>query len=296
MRHKKLLAVFLAPLFALFIAAFHPQPIVQSTIIDSRPIHSEDTGSAKEALLSFAESVTIDHINLSNGLSNTDELTPWWQQPGFQILAIIAAVLLMIGMIENRRLKKLLALRGQELDQANKQIVQRDIRDPLTKLYTRHFFTEQAQIEMDRALRLESRLGLLMMDLDDFQQVTNSYGPAVGDLVLQTVAKFLQQNLRGHDLICRYENENFAILMNTIEADIFSQRAEGIRQSIMDLQTHYGDQIIQVTCSIGGAMFPKDARNLDSLIKLADDMLDLSRQGGKNQVRIYADEEDMQHP
>jgi diguanylate cyclase (GGDEF)-like protein len=146
------------------------------------------------------------------------------------------------------------------------------------------------------ALRLESRLGLLMLELDDFKQVNDSYGQAAGDLVLQGVAKFLQQNLRGHDLICRYDGQKFVILMNTIEADIFSQCAEGIRQSIMALESQYEDQIIQVTCSIGGAMFPKDARNLDQLIKLADDMLDKAKQSRKNEVRIYAGEEEVERP
>lgn len=289
MKHKKLLSVLLTPLIALSLAAFYPQPIVQSTIIDPQFMNNE-------ALLSVDKSLTFECIAPNNGLSGTAVLTPWWQQPGFQILAIIAAVLLMIGIIENRRLKKLLAIRDQELDQANKIIVERDIRDPLTKLYTRHFFTEQAQIEMDRALRLESRLGLLMMELDDFKQVNDSYGQEAGDLVLQVVSKFLQQNLRGHDLICRYEDEKFLILMNIIEAVIFSQRAEGIRQSIMDLQSHYKDQIIQGTCSIGGAMFPKDARNLDQLIKLADNMLNESKSSGQNQVRIYTGKEDSEHP
>jgi diguanylate cyclase (GGDEF)-like protein len=84
-------------------------------------------------------------------------------------------------------------------------------------------------------------------------------------------------------------------LQAVVAADIFSQRAEGIRQSIMELQSHYQDQIIQVTCSIGGAMFPKDARNLDQLIELADDMLDKAKQGGKNEVCIYAGEEEVKH-
>lgn len=161
--------------------------------------------------------------------------------------------------------------------------------DWLTGLYNRQFYDRLVRIEIERATRSGSRLALLVVDIDDFKMINDTIGHRKGDEALVVLADLIRANLRKIDLPFRYGGEEFVILLpGTGEVEAI-HTAERLRSVIADYREFLDDhgQRRPITVSIGGAVFPEDARTEDELFRRADGALFVAKRKGKNKVEFY---------
>ncbi len=162
-------------------------------------------------------------------------------------------------------------------------------RDGLTGLQNHRAFQEQFDSELMRAQRYNYGLTVLMIDIDFFKKINDTYGHPVGDKVLKEVAVLLAQAVRaGSDLVARYGGEEFIIAL--IESDRASamETAERIRESVASKAFDAGaGRNFSVTLSIGGALYPEDSRKGSDLLEKADKALYGAKQSGRNRTLFY---------
>ncbi len=160
--------------------------------------------------------------------------------------------------------------------------------DALTGLHNRAQLDASLEIELSRARRTRNPLSLLMIDLDHFKHINDSYGHAIGDRVLRAVAESLGQITRCSDLACRYGGEEFAVILpDTSSANAYAV-AEKIRLSLMALNLREGQATIPVTASIGiSGTRPGGLTQAAELLREADQALYLSKQRGRNRTELF---------
>jgi len=158
--------------------------------------------------------------------------------------------------------------------------------DSLTGLYNRKHFTELANVDIERALRLEQSIYTVMLDLDFFKNVNDTYGHAAGDIVLKVTAGIIRQTIRSYDLLGRYGGEEFVLLITALDLTEAHKLMERIRENMEHSIINYEGQEIKITCSIGLARFD-EKDTLESSIKNADEALYAAKNSGRNQVKIH---------
>ena len=158
------------------------------------------------------------------------------------------------------QLGRTLILRFQLQDkmehEAARRLYDNAVRDPLTRLYNRRFMDERLKEEFAYSVRHQSALSVILMDIDHFKAVNDTYGHAAGDEVLRQIAMVVQETVRVEDVATRYGGEEFCIIARGIEAPGAMTLAERLRSRICGLLIDSGDdQLIQVTSSFGVATF-----------------------------------------
>ncbi len=182
------------------------------------------------------------------------------------------------------------------------------IHDSLTRLVNRHHFLSLAKIEFERAKRYEKPLSVIMLDIDHFKQVNDTYGHIIGDLVLQYVADQCVANLRSHDIVARYGGEEFVILLpeTTAQSMLFDQTsissakepakvvAERLKHGfeIRSLETERGSFTMHI--SLGVAELTEDVSTVEQLIDNADQALLYAKNTGRNRVAIWPMDKDIE--
>ena len=161
------------------------------------------------------------------------------------------------------------------------------IRDPLTNLHNRRFLEDTLPRELARAKREGYSLALIMIDLDKFKQVNDTYGHAAGDEVLKALATILQTSARESDVICRYGGEEFLVALPRMSSDEAMQRANKWRRELSETTIRLGDLMINVTLSAGVAAFPDHGIDIDTLLSRADQALYRSKDEGRNRVTRF---------
>jgi two-component system cell cycle response regulator len=159
--------------------------------------------------------------------------------------------------------------------------------DPLTKLLNRRALLERLSREVDRAKRYESKLTLLLLDIDHFKRINDERGHLVGDGVLRQIGGLIEASVRTVDIAARYGGEEFVLILPETSQDGGIIFAERIRESIerypFDASS---DEPLHLTASIGVATFPSPrVESTDDLFARADEALYRAKSGGRNQVR-----------
>lgn len=161
--------------------------------------------------------------------------------------------------------------------------------DPLTEAYNRRFGLSRLHEEFTRSVRSGSPLGVLMLDLDHFKAVNDTYGHLVGDRVLRAAAAACRRIIREGDILIRYGGEEFLILVPGAALANLAELGERVRRAIAATVVAEGDQRIGITVSIGGASFPEqDVESSDALVELADSALYVAKRGGRDRVQLAA--------
>ncbi len=157
--------------------------------------------------------------------------------------------------------------------------------DGLTDLFNRRHFLEIAEREMSRGIRYGRNLSLLMLDIDHFKAVNDTYGHDMGDMVLKMVARVCREKIRECDLVGRLGGEEFAVLCPDTHEEEGSILAERLRQAIGEprVPTPEG-KLINVTISIGCAGLTGDTPDLETLLKLSDRALYAAKDSGRDRV------------
>lgn len=156
--------------------------------------------------------------------------------------------------------------------------------DPLTGLPNRTLFSDRVQHELAHAKRQAGHFALVFLDLDHFKPINDNYGHAIGDILLQQVAKRLQRALRASDTVGRIGGDEFVLLLAEVSgADAALALAEKIRHEIARPYSINGHDLT-ISCSLGVSIFPNDGEDEISLTKSADDAMYQAKDGGRNSV------------
>ena len=160
------------------------------------------------------------------------------------------------------------------------------VTDELTGLVNVRRFQEQLDAEIDRSDRFGSPLSLVMIDIDNFKSVNDTYGHQQGDLVLIEVARTLRRLSRDVDVPARYGGEEMAVILPQTDLTGAEQQAERMRAALeaMEIKRLDGRGLLPVTASFGVSSYPTQAKEKDALIAAADAALYRAKRGGKNRV------------
>lgn len=167
-----------------------------------------------------------------------------------------------------------------------REIQQLAITDSLTGLYNRRHFFELGRREIVRAMRYRRELAMLMLDIDHFKDVNDTYGHATGDQVLRTVSARCRESLREIDLIGRYGGEEFVVLLPETTLDGGRFVAEQLKQRIA-MPVEVEDDTITVTASLGVVVLNKHSTSLESMLGYADSALYEAKKAGRNRVHVW---------
>lgn len=158
------------------------------------------------------------------------------------------------------------------------------LRDGATHLYNRRFLEEFIDKTAEQALRSHLSYSILMIDIDYFKMVNDTYGHDSGDIVIKSLAEILQQTVRKADLPIRYGGEEFLVLLHNTTPEGALQVAQKIRTSFATKKYQFGSDTIEKTLSIGISHFPSDADSIWKVIKFADLALYEAKHTGRNRV------------
>ncbi|MBF0502474.1 MAG: diguanylate cyclase [Candidatus Riflebacteria bacterium] len=166
----------------------------------------------------------------------------------------------------------------------NAKLYEQAITDGMTHLYLHRYFKQRLFDEVKRAARFDRHLAIVMIDIDHFKRFNDTYGHQMGDEVLKKVASLMRKAIRTHDLPVRYGGEEFALVLPETDMPGAVAVAERVRRSIEIEDLEFQGKTIKISASLGVAVFPESAREMDTLIKAADVALYASKENGRNQV------------
>jgi diguanylate cyclase (GGDEF)-like protein len=165
------------------------------------------------------------------------------------------------------------------------------MRDPLTGLYNRRYLEETMGRELPRARRLGQSVGVIVLDIDHFKKLNDTYGHDAGDAVLARTGELLRGATRKQDIACRFGGEEFAIVLPGATLAIARNRAEAIRESLEKLRVPFdGQEIGPLTISAGVAAVPPTAQDWSFAMQQADRALYVAKQAGRNKVVAAVDD------
>jgi len=170
--------------------------------------------------------------------------------------------------------------------QLHSEVQKQAITDTLTTLYNRRGFEELGRREVERALRFGRPLSALMLDIDFFKQVNDIYGHQIGDQVLSGFAQRCSQELRQIDLLGRYGGDEFVALLPETELEGARQVAERLRTLVSQVTFAASAVPVKITMSVGVAALGEGVKDLDGLVKAADQALYRAKRSGRNRVIV----------
>lgn len=176
------------------------------------------------------------------------------------------------------------------LTEIQKEAMEAALTDPLTGLYNRRHANERLRELWAQALRDNRPLGVMMIDIDHFKQVNDTYGHAAGDAVLKQFSGILRKHSRVPDIVCRFGGEEFLVLLPDTSLAGVELLAERIRASCETTQFDADGHIVMLTASLGIAEKSASMTHYEKLLKAADRALYTAKHSGRNRVRAHADE------
>lgn len=166
-------------------------------------------------------------------------------------------------------------------------IYQMVMRDGLTEVYNQRKFQEEATREFARAQRHERPLALVLLDIDHFKQVNDTFGHLVGDRLLRAVAGSIRRVSREGDVLMRYGGEEFMVVVPGAGGHDLLELGERIRRAIAATEVSDGERRVTVTASVGGAAYPDhDVSSATELVEAADSALYASKHLGRDRVTL----------
>ena len=177
-----------------------------------------------------------------------------------------------------------------ELKKANELLKRLTNIDHLTNLFNRRYLAEILEGEFLRTRRNKEELSLVILDIDYFKKVNDTYGHQNGDVVLAAVAGLAQRQLRAYDSAARYGGEEFVLVIPGTSLAGAIQVAERLRQAVLEFSFPAPMEDLTVTISLGVATYPSAAvDSVDSLFRQADEALYRAKQNGRNRVEAMSE-------
>jgi diguanylate cyclase (GGDEF)-like protein len=246
-------------------------------------------------------------------------LPPWWGTWWFRMFISLSGFVIVFGGVQfrihsihmrNRELEKRVNGRTKELQDAQerlhlannelkrkleeitkleKQVREQAIRDALTGLYNRHHLSDVLESEFSRAERKRYSIAIMLIDLDHFKRVNDTYGHHAGDLALKAATQVISKQIRRGDVAFRYGGEEFLVILPDITLEKANQRAEQLCNDINALEILFEQQIIRINASIGVAIYPRHGSTSDEMLMRVDKALYQAKETGRNKVILYAE-------
>ncbi len=190
-------------------------------------------------------------------------------------------------LIEKSKLYQQLYEFNQKLLLAQHALEHQATHDALTKVYNRGAITELLEGQMARAKRHNQPFGIVMLDVDHFKQVNDTYGHLAGDAVLRTLAAKMKECLREYDYIGRYGGEEFLIVLGDADYETAVRTAERLKLAVSDETVAFGDKLLAITISAGVVVAENNTElNLNQIISAADHQLYSAKSNGRNRVEV----------
>jgi len=164
------------------------------------------------------------------------------------------------------------------------KLQQLSISDSLTKIYNRRYFMLRFNEEFERAKKFKLNLSFLMIDIDFFKKVNDTYGHLVGDVVLREIARLIMESIREIDFAARYGGEEFSVILPETDKAGAIMVAERITSKISQERIKVFDEVLTANVSIGAASFPQNTLYPDVLLETADKALYKAKLSGRNRV------------
>ena len=166
------------------------------------------------------------------------------------------------------------------------RLKEQTVRDSLTGLHNRRYMEETLPREMARAKREGYPMALIMVDLDHFKRINDTYGHPTGDAVLKAVASILLNGAREGDIICRYGGEEFLVALPNMTTGQALERASAWRDTLSRTPVKHGAFSAECTLSAGISAFPDNSSDIETLLRLADNALYRAKANGRNRVEL----------
>jgi diguanylate cyclase (GGDEF)-like protein len=168
-----------------------------------------------------------------------------------------------------------------------RQMSESALRDGLTKAFNKRYFSERLDTEYQYAIRHDSPLSLIFLDIDHFKRINDLHGHQAGDYVLVVLANLVTNVLRNEDILARYGGEEFAIVSRGTEIDEGASLAERLRRSVEEHEFVYDGKRIPVTISVGVARAPRAGVHAPGeLVVVADETMYEAKRSGRNRVCV----------
>jgi len=181
------------------------------------------------------------------------------------------------------QLEDLVDRRTRALEEKTEQLERLASIDPLTEIYNRRKFIEVCEIELSRFARHHHEFAIFMLDIDNFKKINDTYGHDVGDVVIKKVADVIRHATRGSDYFGRWGGEEFIIM--SPDSDVEGRKI--LADKIVNIiNQHEFDDIGKVTISVGVTTVNETDKDLDDIIKRADQGLYKAKEFGKNQYQV----------
>ena len=176
-----------------------------------------------------------------------------------------------------------------DLKRSEASLRDQSVRDYLTGLFNRRYLEETLERELARASRKHLNMGIIMLDVDDFKSVNDTWGHAAGDKILHELGNILLRNIRSEDIACRYGGDEFIIVLPEASQTVTYERARVISRSSEQLQYLMEDLIVNpITFSIGVATFPVDGFSSAALLRSVDSALYRAKREGRGLVKLIS--------
>jgi diguanylate cyclase (GGDEF)-like protein len=159
--------------------------------------------------------------------------------------------------------------------------------DPLSGLFNRRHFFRLAEFALAEALRYQHSLSLMILDIDHFKQVNDTYGHATGDGAIRLLAATIKTTIRAADVAARFGGDEFVILMPDTNTEQAIKSGQRLRLALAEITIPASQQRFHITLSIGVASLSAGANSIDILLEHADRALYATKQGGRNQIQVY---------
>jgi diguanylate cyclase (GGDEF)-like protein len=176
-----------------------------------------------------------------------------------------------------------------EIEQLQAELKEQALRDPLTGLYNRRYLAEMLGRELVRCKRDESSLSVVIMDVDHFKNINDTYGHQVGDEFLKAMANLINIHTRGSDFACRYGGEEFLLLMPSTDLAAAARRAEDLRTKWMETVVSFENMTLSTTISLGVSSYPLHGSTPDEILIKADRALYQSKHNGRNRTTVWTE-------
>ena len=156
--------------------------------------------------------------------------------------------------------------------------------DGLTQVNNRRSFDETIEREISRCRRYGRTLSMVLIDIDHFKRINDTFGHLAGDAVLKEVASAIKKRIRKEDLLARYGGEEFAVLTPEVDQKGALAMAEKVRKVVEKHEFSFDDEVIPVTISCGVSTLGKKSDSAEALVQRADEKLYEAKEAGRNQV------------
>jgi diguanylate cyclase (GGDEF)-like protein len=192
--------------------------------------------------------------------------------------------------VELRDANQLLQLQIERVELLQVQLQELAVRDSLTNLFNRRYLQEKLYVEFARSRRAGVTLAVLMIDSDQLKEINDNYGHRAGDDFLVHIAEVVQSKIRAGDIACRYGGDEFVVVLSNVTEEIAFDRAEKMRERIARRFIVYKNKKVNISVSIGIAIFPRHGSSGEVLLQKADQALYRAKQMGKNCTVVYSEE------